>query len=205
MFLLFDFVHLMKNIRSRWITEEAQEIEFCVDRIKKVAKWSDIRKLHQLEANELAKMSKLTEISVDPKPIERQKVSTVLKVFCDETYSALKVHPSMENVEGTLDLLYLVITFWKMVNVRPQYADVAKRDPYKAVIRSSEYENLQKLLEIGDVFMKMGKQTPCKRMKALTKDTANCFAHTCNGLVELATFLVNLNHEYVLLGIFTSD
>ena len=105
-------------------------------------------------------MSKLTEISVDPKPIERQKVSTVLKVFCDETYSALKVHLSMENVEGTLDFLYLFITFWKIVNVRTQYADIAKRDPYKAVIRSSEYENLQKLLEIGDVVMKMGKQTP---------------------------------------------
>ena len=33
-FLLFDFVHLMKNIRNSWITEETQDIEFCVDRIK---------------------------------------------------------------------------------------------------------------------------------------------------------------------------
>ena len=56
----------MENIRNSWITEEIQEIDFCVHRIKKAAKWSDIRKLHQLEANELAKMSKLTEISVEP-------------------------------------------------------------------------------------------------------------------------------------------
>ena len=73
MFLLFDLVHLMENIRNSWITEETQEIDFCVHRIKKAAKWSDIRKLHQLEANELAKMSKLTEISVDPKPISDKK------------------------------------------------------------------------------------------------------------------------------------
>ena len=53
--------------------------------------------------------------------------------------------------------------------------------------------------------MKMGKQTPAKRIKTLTKDTTHCFAHTCNGFVDLATFLLNLNHEYVLLGIFTSD
>ena len=43
------------------------------DGVKNVAKWSDIRKLHQLEANELGKMSKLTEVLVDPEPIERQK------------------------------------------------------------------------------------------------------------------------------------
>ena len=53
----------------------------------------------------------------------------------------------MENVEGTLDFLFLFITFWKIVNVRTQYADIAKGDPRKAVIRSSEDANLQKLLK----------------------------------------------------------
>ena len=38
MFLLLDFVHLMKNIRNGWITEETQEIEFCVRRCKECCK-----------------------------------------------------------------------------------------------------------------------------------------------------------------------
>ena len=40
------------------------------------AKWSDIKKLHQLEINDLFKMSKLSEVVVRPKPIERQEVSS---------------------------------------------------------------------------------------------------------------------------------
>ena len=42
----------------------------------------------------IAKMSKLTEVSVYPKPIERQKVLTCLQVFCDEILVALKCHPA---------------------------------------------------------------------------------------------------------------
>ena len=52
--------------------------------IKKVAKWSHIVALHKLESNQMIKMSKLTDIAAFPKPIERQKVSTCLKVFCEE-------------------------------------------------------------------------------------------------------------------------
>ena len=42
------------------------------------------QKLHQLEINSLVKMSELAEVAGRPKPIERQKVATVLQVFCDE-------------------------------------------------------------------------------------------------------------------------
>ena len=43
MFLLFDFVHIMKNIRNNWITAKTQEIAFSVDGMRKVAKWNDIK------------------------------------------------------------------------------------------------------------------------------------------------------------------
>ena len=47
-------------------------------------------------------MSKLNKVAVQPKPIERQNVSTCLRVFCDETIAALRVHPGLnsEEVEG---------------------------------------------------------------------------------------------------------
>ena len=37
-FLLYDFVHLMKNIRNNWITEPMKELKFFVDEEEKVAK-----------------------------------------------------------------------------------------------------------------------------------------------------------------------
>ena len=44
-FLLFDFVHLLKNIRNNWITEKTQEIEFSMNGENKVAKWRVALKL----------------------------------------------------------------------------------------------------------------------------------------------------------------
>ena len=36
-------------------------------------------------------------LAANPKPIERQKVDTCLKVFFDETVDALQFHPVMED------------------------------------------------------------------------------------------------------------
>ena len=48
-------------------------------------KCSHIAALNQLQLNQTIKMSKLTNFAVFPKPIEMQKISTCLKVFCEET------------------------------------------------------------------------------------------------------------------------
>ena len=45
LFLLFDYVHIFKNIRNNWITEATQELEFYLNDQKYTARWSDIRKL----------------------------------------------------------------------------------------------------------------------------------------------------------------
>ena len=79
----------MKNIRNNWLTERLGELEFTVDGIIRTAKWGHLTKLYQLESGSLLKMSKLSEVAVAPKPIERQKVVSCLKVFCEETYHQL--------------------------------------------------------------------------------------------------------------------
>ena len=61
-FLLFDFVHIMKNIGNNWITEETQELKYIMDREAKVSRWSDLKRLHQLESDCLVKLPKLTEV-----------------------------------------------------------------------------------------------------------------------------------------------
>ena len=81
----FDFVHIVKSIRNNWITEKTGELEFNYRGENYVAKWDQIRKLQKLEDGNLIKMPKLIYVAASPKPIERQKVDTCLKVFSDET------------------------------------------------------------------------------------------------------------------------
>ena len=96
-FLLFDFVHLIKSIRNNWITEKTKELIFYDESGKpKTAKWSHLETLLEVEKGNLLKLSKLDEVSVYPKPIERQKVSTCLKVFSDETITGLLTHPGIQ-------------------------------------------------------------------------------------------------------------
>ena len=91
------------------------ELEFSYRGENYVAKWDHIRKRKKLEDGNLVKMSKLTYVAANPKPIERQKVDTCLKVFCDETVDVLKFHPGVhdENVDGTVTLITKIIGFGK--------------------------------------------------------------------------------------------
>ena len=124
-------------------------------------------------------MPKLTDVSVNPKPTERQKVSTVLQVFYEETCSVLKVHthPLLQDIGGTVDFISMTVQFWKIVNVRSQYLDNRKRDPNRGVIRSADDDNLHNLLQISNVVDSIAYKTGV-RIKTLTKDTAGCFSHT---------------------------
>ena len=74
----------------------------------------------------MIKLSKLSDISVYPKPIECRKVSTCLQVFCNETISALKTHPRLVDldVNDTADFLNTFVDFWKKVNVHSSFENV---------------------------------------------------------------------------------
>ena len=121
-YLSFDFVHLLKSLRNNWLTERSKELLFYDNGVAKVAKWVHLETLFNYESvSSLTKLSKLDEVSVYPKPIERQKVSTCLKIFCEETRSALLLHPEMANVEGkedTASFINMVVTFFRIVNVK---------------------------------------------------------------------------------------
>ena len=77
-FLLFDFVHMLKSVRNNWITEKCQKLSFEENGTLKIACWSDLIDLHRFEEVHTVNMSKHTKVSTSPKPIERQKVSTYL-------------------------------------------------------------------------------------------------------------------------------
>ena len=63
-FLLFDYVHLLKNIRNLWLTEKTGELAYEEEGIKFVAKWQNLRDLFKSESRNSVKMSNLTEIGI---------------------------------------------------------------------------------------------------------------------------------------------
>ena len=66
MFLLFNYVYLLKNIRSNWIIEKTQELSFELNCEQLTEKWSGMKELHQVEINNLVKMSELSGLAVGP-------------------------------------------------------------------------------------------------------------------------------------------
>ncbi|GFS03697.1 transposable element P transposase [Elysia marginata] len=92
MFLLYDSVHNLKNIRNNWLTEATQQLSYPTEfqeteegEIKGTnfvdAKWSDLRDPKKHEDITLFKLSKLTTESLSHTSIQKQNVKLVLNVF----------------------------------------------------------------------------------------------------------------------------
>ena len=213
-FLLFDFVHLLKSIRNNWLTEKNSELSFEINGSPMTAKWDHLIELHEEENKSRLNdsgtrgLSLLNHVAVRPKPIERQKVSTCLKVFCDETYTALTTHPSLcdrEDVSETAEFIRCVTDMWKILNVRSAYKDERHRNPLEAVIESVDDSRLELLLSNAKMFQKMEKPRGGKRSRCLTIDTAQAIHHTLNGLVDLSKHLLTDDHDFVMLGEYSND
>ena len=70
LFLIYDYVHILKNIQNYWLTEKTRELKFMDGDIERTAKWFNLVELHKLETvTPLVKMSALDEVAVSPKPI----------------------------------------------------------------------------------------------------------------------------------------
>ena len=210
-YLLFDFVHLIKSIRNNWLTEMTEELVFEDDGQKFTARWKDILALFNAERSSSGERtgvrgsSRLTEVAVRPKPIERQKVATCLRVFCDETCAALRTNPETKDADGTCRFIQKVVDVWKILNVRTKGKDIRHRDPREAVIESPDDPRLTQLKNEAEFFFEMRKKPGGKRMKTLTKDTATALHHTLMGLSDLTKDLLSTSHRYVMLGHQSTD
>ena len=207
-FLLFDYVHLTKSIRNNWITEKTRELVFEDNGIKKTAKWAHLLALYKAESkNPYCKLSNLNEAAVMPKNTEKQSVPLCLRVFCDETATALLTHSEVKDVPGVSDtalFIQKVVTFWKIVNVKYTGADVRQNDYLKGAIFYPNDDRLELLLNFGRMCLQMISR-PRFRVKQLTRDTSLAVHQTCFGLVDLARYLLASSHVFVCLGKFTTD
>ena len=207
-YLLYDFVHLLKNIRNLWLTEKTGELTYVFEGVVRTAKWQVIRDLHELESSSFVKMSCLTEVAVNPKPIECQRVETSLKVFCNKTAQALLHRPKMKQTQKVADtylFIEIVLKWWKIFNVKQKGLEIRNRKSLQAVVSSVDDERLTFIENLGSMCLHMaGRQG--RRVKQLSTDTAKAMHSTCKGMVDLAKDLLsNCHYEYVYLSRFTAE
>ena len=216
-FVLNDYVHVFKCLRNNWYTEKTKEIKYyCFqENREKIAKWDHLKKLCNLDKGLNINIGHpLDDIAVSPKPIERQNVNTMLKVFNDKTVSALLHHPKMvdeaSEVKDTAEFIQIFADAWTIINVRTPGSSIALRDQRRQVSRLNcdvTKQNLDKLLTLANMIEKMDAQNGNNRVKCLTKDTSKAFINMLRGLVDLTYYLLTngLGFDYVMLGQFSSD
>ena len=150
--LLFDYVHLLKNIRNLWLTERIGELIFDDDGVRRVAKWAHLKQLYGFESERLVKLSDLKEISIAPKPIERQQVSICLRVFSEKTYNALLTQFGISVDKNDTSLfINKVLTWWKILNFKSLQIDKLSNDHLRAEIKSTNDTRLDFIIEFGKV------------------------------------------------------
>lgn len=210
LFLIFDPVHLLKNIRNNWVTDKTQTLTFYSSDTVKEANWKHLVELHQHEEKTLVRLSKLTKASVAPSNIEKQKVSLVVNVFNDQTAAALRTS-SMSNTgwNETADFIDSVIKLWKLMNCKSRWQSIRLRDPdRKAIDNTADGEAARQLLLEWALKAQMMRASKV-RMKCLTQDTADALVWTCRCLADISKFLLetstSIRHTYVCLGFFQQD
>uniref|UniRef100_A0A6P7GTB0 Uncharacterized protein LOC114346153 n=1 Tax=Diabrotica virgifera virgifera TaxID=50390 RepID=A0A6P7GTB0_DIAVI len=143
-YLLYDFVHVFKNIRNNWLNKKDTEKTFIFpDFNHSVLRKSfvkDLRTLYQLEINYLTKRAyKLNHKSVYPNNFERQKVSLVENIFHETTIAALR---SCSIYTDTASFLEIIRNWWSIINVKTKFKGQAKRNDLATPIFSDSDSKL---------------------------------------------------------------
>ena len=162
-------------------------------------------------------MSTLTEASISPSSIQKQKVSLALQVFNEKTVTALRTgEKATQSWSETSDFLEMVVNLWKLLNNKSRYSSFNKRDFYRSVVDSTPSGQavlayLQQWANVASLMTHSGSQKKGeKRQKQLTHETGDALKETLNGLIELCKYLLSpasgpFQHQYVLLGFFQQD
>ena len=150
-YLVYDFVHIFKNVHNNWITEPSKELTFSVDGNEYVAKWADILRLYEDDKQTPIRLTKLTYSSVHPKPLQCQSVPLVYQVFDEKVYAALEaLDTNLHFSRGTMIFINIICKWYKMMNVKSKFSSIALRDdsclPWTE--NCSNFDALQKTCDV---------------------------------------------------------
>ena len=211
LFLIYDPVHILKNIRNCWHTEKLQKLKFIdTDQTQKFACWQDLKDIQQHESDKMLKLTKLNRASVFPRNLEKQKVSLVLDVFCDTTASGLEesiINKDNQSAKDTAAFIRRVSQLWKLLNCKSSSASKRHNDPDRCVIDDINCIGIQRLQHWANY--NVLPKADAKRENTLSNDTACALSWSCNALASLAVYLLNAEepyrHSYICLGFYQQD
>lgn len=205
-YLVYDYVHIYKNIRNNWITEPEQELSFQVDETMYKACWKDICRLYEIDSKTPLRMTKLTHTAVFPKVLQRQSVPLVCKVFDDKTVAAFEAVKDKVNFQpDTVKFVSLITNWFQMMNVKDRYNYIKLRDGRREPWRC-DCESFKKLESICNVISTCRWESSGKRCHKLTKFTADAFVVTTKFNIAAATeLLIDHHFSYVLPAVFSQD
>ena len=70
--------------------------------------------------------------------LERQSAATCLRIFWEESYTAIINHPGMRNVDGhedTAAFIKIVVNWWKILSGKGIGADIRFNNKLQAVVQ----------------------------------------------------------------------
>jgi hypothetical protein len=206
MFLLYDYVHIFKNIRNNWYTELTRKLVFTFEGKEYLACWADLITLYEEDSKTSLRLTKLTRVSINPKPLQRQSVPLVCNVFNDKTVAAFKtLQWPLEFNEGTALFVSLINDWFKMMNVKDTVSCIKLKDetrvPWTLDCKSFSY--LEKICDVIDTCKWTGGKG---RKQKLTLSTANAFVSTTKTAIAASKHILkHHDHDYVLPAVWADE
>ncbi|CAH1978417.1 unnamed protein product [Acanthoscelides obtectus] len=205
-FLLFDFVHIFKNIWKNWINLKNLHKTFvCYDFTNdelKYAKFQHIENIYEKEKCLLTKQAyKLNFKSLYPSTLERQKVHLADNVFHQSTISALKCVPEYQD---TADFVEIIRKWWDIVNTRDVLKGTIKRNDWCKPFESISDERIH-FLEQFVVWLDKWHKIE-NNNGHLTNETFQAIKQSTYVLIEIIKYCFqNYSIKFILPGKFSSE
>ena len=142
--------------------------------------------------------------------MQRQNVLLAVKFFDEKMIAALNIQNNDE-VNGTAEFMFIILKWWKIMNVRTPNTGYHLQDPFRNPITSMECNNVQYLLKFSSFLsawesLVLPTSSDSKAGK-LTKDTFVALKHTTDAIIEIIRHMFHTypNKKYLLLGKFQTD
>ena len=145
LYLIFDFIHIIKTIRNNWINQIDSNHTFSCPSflscdLPLYAAFQDLRILFILEQNYVAKTAhRLTVKSCWPSSLERQNVNLALRIFDDSTAAALTVYAAKyKEISETAQFICLISKVWKISNFGTPNKGIRLNDEFSMPLLNNE-------------------------------------------------------------------
>ncbi|XP_035212330.1 uncharacterized protein LOC118186362 [Stegodyphus dumicola] len=221
-FLLFDSVHLLKCIRNNWLNQAETNQTFNIpsfddtDNKLYCASLLHLKKLYNIEQQHSIKIAPaLSKKVLYPTSLERQNVSTAVKLFDEKTVAALHVELKEnktgygETVRGTKYFIEIILKWWSIVNVKHPRKGLHLADPNREPVFSINDDKIKFLENFCTWLIKWNgddRKKSGKTVGRLTRETYHALKHTTTTFIQLSDYLLkNLKFQYVLYGKFQTD